>query len=92
MVTAELIDRDGKFYIYEYKPEGHEDPGVFATTDDLKEIYYSLGVFIWFVLLLFKEGSYGNKYDTWRKRWNAAQGCYAMGLITSCFKLSYKDR
>ncbi len=39
MVTAKLIDRDGKFYIYEYRPEGHEEVGVFATTSDLMETY-----------------------------------------------------
>ncbi len=39
MVTAKLIDRDGKFYIYEYRPEDGDDVGQFATTDDLKEIY-----------------------------------------------------
>ena len=39
MVTAKLIDRDGKFYIYEYRPEDKDNVGVFATTDDLKEIY-----------------------------------------------------
>ncbi len=39
MVTAKLIDRDGKFYIYEYRPEDGDAIGQFATTDDFKEIY-----------------------------------------------------
>ncbi len=39
MVKGKLIDRDGKFYIYEYSPEGHEEVGLFATTSDLMETY-----------------------------------------------------
>ena len=39
MVTAKLVDRDCKFYIYEYRPENRDVFGVFATTDDLKEVY-----------------------------------------------------
>ncbi len=38
MVTAKLIDKDGEFYIYEYRPNDGDDFGLFGVTQDFKYI------------------------------------------------------